>query len=63
MKILRDIDTTKAASIDILLGKILKDGVDVLAKPVTDICNLSISLNRFPSAFKLAKVKSVFKKS
>ena len=27
------------------------------AKPVTDICNLSIYLSKFPSAFKLAKVK------
>ena len=30
--------------------------------PVTDIYNLSISLNKFPSAFKLAKVKPIFKK-
>ena len=28
----------------------------IVAKPVTDICNLSIYLNKFPSAFKLAKV-------
>ena len=62
LKILRDIDTSKAAGIDRLPGKFLKHGVDVLAKPVTDICNLSISLNKFRSAFKLAKVKSIFKK-
>ena len=29
---------------------------------ITDICNLSISFNKFPSAFKLAKVKPIFKK-
>ena len=40
----------------------LKDGADVLAKPVTDICNLLISLNKFPRAFKLVKVKPIFKK-
>ena len=62
LKILRDINTSKTAGIDRLPGRFLKDGADVLAKPVTDICNLSISLNKFPSPFKLAKVKPVFKK-
>ena len=62
LKILRDIDTSKAAGIGRLSGKFLKDGANVLAKPVTDICNLSISLNKFPSAFKLSKVKPIFKK-
>ena len=62
-KILKDIDTSKAAGIDRLPGRFLKDGdANVLAKPITDICNLSISLNKFPSAFKLAKFKSIFKK-
>ena len=56
LKILRDIDTSKAAGIDRFPGRFRKDGANVLAKPVTDICNLSISLNKFPSAFKLAKV-------
>ena len=59
---MRDIDTSKAAGIDRLPGRFLKDGAIVLDKPVTDICNLSISLNKFPSAFKLAKFKSIFKK-
>ena len=62
LKILRDIDTSRAAGIDRLPGRLLKDGADVLAKPVTDICNLLISLNKFPRAFKLAKVKLIFKK-
>ena len=56
LKILRYIDTSKAAGIDRLPGRFLKDGANVLAKPVTDICNFSISLNKFPSAFKLAKL-------
>ena len=59
---MRDIDNSKAAGIDRLPGKFLKDGANVLAKPVTDICNLSISLNKFSSAFKLAKGKPIFKK-
>ena len=63
LKILRDIDTSKAAGIDRLLGRFLKDGANVLAKPVTDICNLSMSLNKFPSSLKLAKVKPISKTS
>ena len=62
LKILRDIDTSKAAGFNKLPGRFLKDSANVLAKPATDICNLSISLNKFPSPFKLAKVKPVFKK-
>ena len=62
LKILRDIDTSKAAGIGTLPGRFLKDGANVLAKLVTDICNLSISLNKFPNAFKLAKVKLIVKK-
>ena len=57
-----DIDTTKTAGIDRLSGRFPKDGADVLAKPVSDICNLSVSLNKLQSAFKLAKVKPIFKK-
>ena len=59
----RDINTTKAAGIDRLPGRFLKGGADVLAKPVTEVCNLSIYLNKFPSAFKLVKVKPIFKKT
>ena len=53
---MRDIDTSNAAGIDRLPGRLLKDCTNVLAKRVTNICNLSISLKKFPSAFKLAKV-------
>ena len=60
LKMLRDINTSKSVDIDILPGRFLKDGADVLAKPVPDICNLSISFNKFPSAFKSAKVKPIF---
>ena len=61
-KILRYIDTSKAAGFDRPPGRFLKDGANALARPVTDICNLLISLNKFPSAFKLAKVNLFSKK-
>ena len=55
-------NTSKAAGIDRLPRRFLKDGANVLAKPVTDVCNLSTSLNKFPNAFKLAKVTTIFSK-
>ena len=38
-KILRDIDTSKAAGINRFPGRFLEEGTNVLAKLVTDICN------------------------
>ena len=61
-KILRDIDTSIADGVNKLLGRFLKDDDNVLPKLGIDICNFSISLNKFPRAFKLAKVKPIFKK-
>ena len=40
LRILRDIDTSKAAGIGRLPERFLNDGVNALAKPVKDICNL-----------------------
>ena len=58
---MRDIDSSKAAGIDRLPWRFLKNCTDFLAKAVANICNF-LSLNRFWSAFKLAKVKPIFKK-
>ena len=63
IKILRDIDTWNAAGIDRLPGRFLKDGANVLGKLVTDICSLWISLNKFPSSFKLAKLNLFSKRT
>ena len=60
---MQDIKSSKAAAIDKLSGKFLKDGAEILAKPVSALCNLSISREVFPSACKVAKLKTVFKKS
>ena len=59
---LEGINPAKAAGPDNLAGKFLKDGASILAKPVTEICNLAISLSSFPDDFKQAKLKSLFKK-
>ena len=52
----------KAAGLDNLSGKFLKDGATVLAKPISQICNLSIKYSICPSDCKIAKLKPLFKK-
>ena len=55
--ILKGLDPSKAADIDNLSGKFLKDGAHVLARPITQLCNLSTKLSSFPRSCKIAKVK------
>ena len=59
--ILKGLNPSKAASIDNLSGKFLKDGAHLLARPISQLCNLSIKLNSFPRSCKIAKVKPLFK--
>ena len=59
---MKNAEVTKAAGIDQISGKCLKDGARVLAKPISELCNLSMALGSFPSACKIAKVKPLFKK-
>ena len=44
-----------------LLARFPKDGADVLAKPITQICNLSIQFSIFPTKRQIAKLKPLFK--
>ncbi len=62
LKILQSINTTKAAGLDKVAGKFLKDGSSILVTPITEICNLSIKLSTFPNKCKPAKLKPLFKK-
>ena len=62
LSILKDLNPSKGAGIDNLSGKFLKDGAHVLARPISQLCNLSIKLNSFPRSCKIAKVKPLFKK-
>ena len=43
-------------------GTFLKDGADILAITVTQICSISIKLAHFPNNCKLAKLKPLYKK-
>ena len=62
LKLLQDLDENKAAGLDNLSGKFLKDRATVLAKPISQICNLFIKYSIFPSDCKTAKLKPLFKK-
>ena len=55
-------DENKAPGLDNLSGKFLKDGTTVLAKSISQICNLSVKYSIFPSDCKIAKLKPLFKK-
>ena len=61
-KILRSTNIRKAAGIDGLSGRFLKDGSRVLSKPISELCNLSIKLGSFLDPCKIAKLKSLFQK-
>ena len=61
--ILKNIDSSKAAGIDNIGGKCVKDGTLVIALPIAQLCNLSIKLITFPDTCEIAKVKPIFKKS
>ena len=52
----------KLLGVDKLSGRFLKDGVNILAKPIFALCYLSISQGFFPNACKVAKLKPIFKK-
>ena len=62
LKLLNDMNPDKAADIDNLSGKFLKDGASILAKPISKICNLSIKYSIFPTDCQIAKLKPLFKK-
>ena len=62
LKLPKDFDENKAADLDNVSDKFLKDGGTFLAKPISQICDLSIKYSVFPSYCKIAKFKSLFKK-
>ena len=62
LKILKDLKTSKAPGIDNIKGMFLRDGANILAVPIAQLCNLSMSTKSFPSNCKIAKLKPLFKK-
>ena len=62
LKLLQDLDENNIAGLDNLSGKFLKDGATVLAKTISQICNLSIKYSIFQSDCKTERFKPLFKK-
>ena len=62
LKLLTDTNPEKAAGIDNLSGRFLKDGAVVLALPISKLCNLSMKRSKFPLDCKIAKLKPLCKK-
>ncbi len=61
LKLLEEINPSKAVGIDNIGGKFLKDGATILADPITKLLNLSIKLSKFPQKCKIAKLIPIYK--
>ena len=59
---LRVIDTTKASGPDVIPGRLLKEGADWLAGPLTELFNKSIEAGQLPRDWTRANMTPVFKK-
>jgi len=62
-KFLSQLDSRKATGLDKISAKILKLANPFITHTITHICNLSITTNTFPDAWKLAQVTPIFKKN
>ena len=62
IKLLEEINPSKATGLDNIAGRFLKDGATAFAEPLSELCNLSILQSKFPDGCKQAKLKPLFKK-
>ena len=62
LEILQFIDISKAVGTDKISGRFLKDGANILAKPIAKTCIISIFSGLFSSDCKIAKLKPLYKK-
>lgn len=58
----KDMDENKAAGLDNVSGKFLKDTAAALAKPITQICNVSTKYSIFLTDYKILKLKLLLEK-
>ena len=56
---MENIEVSKSSDKEKLPGRFLKDGAKILSKPISEICNLSISHGIFPNACKVGKLKAI----
>ena len=58
---MRKLKTIKAACLDQIPPRLMKDSANVISKPLADITNLSISQGCVPRDWKIARVIPIFK--
>ena len=56
LKILQNLDVNKSAGIDNITAIFLRNGTEILASPLAQLCNLSITTSSFPDDCKTAKI-------
>ena len=59
---LSNINTTKACGPDLVSPRVLKEAAKELAKPLSNLYNLSVQSSYFPANWKMANVIQCFKK-
>ena len=59
-KILSNVDPEKACGLDKIPCRMLKDGAEILAEPISQIVNMSLG-SKFPEGCKTAKVRHIWK--
>ena len=62
ISVLKKLLNEKAAGIDGIPNRGLKDSAELIAPSLTDLFNFSISTKTYPGDFKIAKVSPVFKR-
>ena len=60
---MKNVKVTKVAGTDQISGNFSIDGARILAKLISELCNLSMTLESFPNVCKVVKVKPLFMKS
>ena len=63
LSILCKLNSSKATGLDLLSSRFIKDGVKLIASPLTHILNLSLSTGEIPVNLKSAKVMPIYKKN
>ena len=62
LTILKVVQVSKAAGIDNLSVRFVKDGAKFLSKPIRDLRDLSITSEKFPDICKVTKLNPLYKK-
>ena len=56
VSVVRNMPTNKSPGIDKVTVKVIKDCLSIVSEPLTDVINLSLSSNIFPTTWKIAEV-------